>query len=684
MQFLNPLFLIGAAAIAIPIALHLFRKEKTKSLAFASLMFLRRLPTKETRRRRLRYLLLLALRCLAWLLIAAAFARPVLTSQWLAQINPLAARSTVILVDRSMSVAQTSLWAGAVDAARDKINAMGESDEAILIQFGETVDTISRWESSPNRLLEAVNTRLKPSFEATSYVEGLRLAAEQLKEAQNSRKEIYLISDLQREGLSSEIGWKAPPDVTVEIRNLSAFQENLFIRQVRLEREVFAKEYPHPILVQLGTSPPRAVKGVVELYVEGVLKDRQSFETGENGNALVQLKPFELEEGVTKGRVVVDHPDAIAADNLYHFVLERRAPRRVLLVSSRTRDLVYLESALSAGENLPYEVETVQRLSGSYDPAQTPLILINDLAKPPPAATIQDFLAKGGGVIVVLGNSVRPDAYNRDWARIMPATLKERNFVRKGGQSFTSMTEIGWEHPVFSVFQDLYRPTLSSTQFYGYWTLEPKPEATVLARFSKKDPALIESTIEEGRLVVFASSVGLAWTDFPLRSAFVPFWQATAQYVTGWQNRPAAAGINQAMGLEEWTGGDDSSGRISILDPNGARVLGLDGDQPDFIRLAVPGYYEIRSNKKTNWVAVNPPSFESDLDSVPLEDFLAAFIPQRSRQGEIDAPEAVVREERRQALWWPFLAAAALLLALEAWVANRTTVRRPIAVAPNA
>ena len=76
MSFLYPAFLIGALAIAIPIVLHLLRRDVAPEVPFTAVRLLRRSPVEQTRRRRLRDLLLLAARVAALLLLAAAFARP--------------------------------------------------------------------------------------------------------------------------------------------------------------------------------------------------------------------------------------------------------------------------------------------------------------------------------------------------------------------------------------------------------------------------------------------------------------------------------------------------------------------------------------------------------------------------------------------------------------------------------
>ena len=59
MSFLAPLFLLGAAAIALPILFHLARRTTREHLLFSSLMFLQPTPPRVTRRSRLEHLLLL-------------------------------------------------------------------------------------------------------------------------------------------------------------------------------------------------------------------------------------------------------------------------------------------------------------------------------------------------------------------------------------------------------------------------------------------------------------------------------------------------------------------------------------------------------------------------------------------------------------------------------------------------
>ena len=78
MSFLSPLFLIGLLAAALPIILHFTLRGRAPRLPFSDVRFLARAFVHRDRRRRLRELILLALRVAAVVLLALAFARPFL------------------------------------------------------------------------------------------------------------------------------------------------------------------------------------------------------------------------------------------------------------------------------------------------------------------------------------------------------------------------------------------------------------------------------------------------------------------------------------------------------------------------------------------------------------------------------------------------------------------------------
>jgi drug/metabolite transporter (DMT)-like permease len=120
MNFVNPLFLLGVLAAAVPILLHLRKRERARRIEFPTLIFLRKISRKTIRFQKLRHLLLLLMRILAFACLVLAFMRPY------TNVPPQAAaaegrvsRAMVILLDNSMSMSYGDRWARAQKAATD-------------------------------------------------------------------------------------------------------------------------------------------------------------------------------------------------------------------------------------------------------------------------------------------------------------------------------------------------------------------------------------------------------------------------------------------------------------------------------------------------------------------------------------------------------------------------------------
>ena len=119
MGFLAPWFLAGAAAVGLPLYLHLLRRHTTTPHPFSSLMFFERRTQSSIKHRRLRYLLLLSLRMLLLVLLALAFANP-----FIKRTVPPASSDEVLLlvVDNSFSMRAGTRLA---DAKREALSVLG-------------------------------------------------------------------------------------------------------------------------------------------------------------------------------------------------------------------------------------------------------------------------------------------------------------------------------------------------------------------------------------------------------------------------------------------------------------------------------------------------------------------------------------------------------------------------------
>src|SRR5262244_2059090 len=199
MSFLNPYLLFGSLALAVPVLIHLVRREKCEIIPFSSLMFLLKVPKRSIRQQKIKNLLLMALRLLILALLVGAFARPYMTQPAKAAPNSNSNRGTVLLLDTSYSMRYGNNFDRLKAEARKRIDAMRSGDRLAIVAFNENASLLSRPTSDKNALKAAVDT-LEPSFEGTRFYEAFALADRVLAEFAGDQKQLVMISDFQRNG----------------------------------------------------------------------------------------------------------------------------------------------------------------------------------------------------------------------------------------------------------------------------------------------------------------------------------------------------------------------------------------------------------------------------------------------------------------------------------------------------
>ena len=131
MTWLFPLYLAGAAAVVLPILLHLRRRPPKERVVFSSLMFLEKTPEILTKRSKLEQLLLLALRCLALILLAIMFARPFVRGKNDAMATGKG-EAMILLLDTSASMRRGDLWQQAMKMLEKRVSKATPADRVAV------------------------------------------------------------------------------------------------------------------------------------------------------------------------------------------------------------------------------------------------------------------------------------------------------------------------------------------------------------------------------------------------------------------------------------------------------------------------------------------------------------------------------------------------------------------------
>ncbi len=202
MQFLNPLYLLGLVAAAIPIIIHLLIIRKNKLIEFSSIRFLKELQKTQIRRLKIKQILLLVLRTLIIVFLVLSFARPVVKSNFPLFRN-YSNVSAVIILDNSVSMDVSDEYGNrfrqAKNIAKSIISNLKEGDEVTIVYTSNNSDS-----SSLQSTLESVQddiSRSNISVLTSSFESAIRRTQKVFEQANHYNKEIFIISDFQKTSL---------------------------------------------------------------------------------------------------------------------------------------------------------------------------------------------------------------------------------------------------------------------------------------------------------------------------------------------------------------------------------------------------------------------------------------------------------------------------------------------------
>lgn len=675
LSFLVPAFLAGLAALAVPILIHLSRRQSQQVQEFPSLMFLRQLPQHVEKRRRLRDVILLVLRCCALAILIAAFARPFLDRPGSAPVAESGARELVILLDRSASMGYGDRWRRAQGAARAAIEGLGSGDRATLLVFDDAAELVTR-SSRDQAMLAAALEGVQPGAARSRFVPGLKLAESVLTSSPLPRRELMVISDFQRTGWDAENGVSGihfPEGTRVTpVSVAGAATENVSISGVEVARESLSGRERVVAKARVVNRGEAAVRGVpVALEIDGRPLETRSVDLPASGVATVEFNPFTLSASNTRGTVRAGS-DPLPADNQFHFVLSPGQALGVVIAqgaSTAPNASLYLQRALSIGQEPGFRV--AQRSANSLTDADLlgrSVVVLNGASLPGGDAgrRLRSFVEQGGGLLVIAGPATGDGGWEGGgW---LDQVLGES--AQRTSENGIALGYVDLSHPIFEPFTSPRSGSFSSARFYGYRQLQGSDSARTLARFSDGSAALLEAKVGRGRVLAWGSSFDQAWNDLALQPVFLPFVHRLVRHAAGHAPQGAWNTVGEVLSPEV-AGATVATTWIHF--PSGRREP-LDPAAPG--RLAEQGFYEVRSGATGDHlarvIAANLDPAESDLASVDPEEVTRTLAPRAgtAARSAFAAPTALERE-RQQAVWWYLMVAALALLTADVLYANR-------------
>ncbi len=631
MGFLYPLWLLLAAAAAVPLILHLLQRHQGPRVVFPAVRYLQRAEREHARRIKLRQLLLLLLRVAALLAIALAVARPFFRRGGITH-EPTA---VVIILDNSMSSSLVQGDRRVLDELKDRALetlARASSDDRFwLLRAG------APWEPAlpGDAMTTAERVRATQATAASADIMGaIDRAHSILAQAAGGRsREIQVLSDLQQSNWRGEL--KSDDDVSVIV--------------YAPEREPVANSAIAAIQVGGGLAPRAQERSTIAVEIAGdstrdSVNLRLHIGNRTAGAAIGQpgstvLLPFPPQPvGLVTGWVELD-ADALRADDRRYFAVTVSPPPTVTL----TRAAPFIKSALDV-------LTDARRIS----------------------------LANAGGAILVApAGAGTESAGTRDVVIIAPENPLELPAVNRR----LAMLGINWQlenNPAsgelrFAASNDaeLDRALREArvAQAYRLVSSGATSNDSVAVRLSDGSAwAVFGERARGGRFVVLASPLTPEAGNLPTSLAMIPLMdRATGVWVAS-AAPPSEAPPGAAMNLP--------AGATAVINPDGTRDTIVAGTT--YQAGTLPGVYQVlRRGTVIAAYVVNPAPGESVLRSVSRQRIERALPGWRVRfAGNADAWQDRIFDRRLGfELWRPIVLVLLVLLVIEGILAATGSTR---------
>lgn len=684
LSFLNSVFLWGLGAAALPIIIHLIKRNRAIKIHFAAMRFLETDPTKKFRSQRLKQLLLLLMRIAAMAILVLAFARPFLNDHESAAFWGTQARAAVILVDNSYSMAVGDNFKAAIQEAKKLLGNFSPRDQVTVIQFAQKSQIVAQKEMNFDVIAGQLEHLLQLSNESTDYLQALQTAESILMESALGEKHIYLISDFQKVGWEHlNPHWTIQEGIAVNFVPISSvMQDNLALQDVLIVRPKRTQRSAD-LLAKVKNFGPVKKNVKVVLHINGKKKAQRQVAIADGEETVVKFKRVVLPKGLVHGSVELSgQEDALQVDDSYHFVLQDDASSNILAVNGEATEkadqdeLFFLDRAINLPKVAKFHLkETSAQQFRKHELSKYRAVVLANLKDLPrkDVERLVFYVRNGGGLVLALGDKVNPNIFNSLFQDLAPAKINNLAFESVQLDNSVILAEIDYQHSVFQPFAESGQGDLSIARFYQYYHVTPFKEEAVLARFDDGGAAILERQVGDGRVLLLTSTIDNEWNNLPVKAMYLPLIYQALNYVSAERKGRESFLVGQSIALHGYqvAAGD----KLFIELPSGA-VMQTDAEF--FEDTTEPGLYRLfKEGRKKSLAsfAVNVNSSESDLEVLQpeaLQTAAAQVTSQAPQTASIGLDTFALQQEQAQKLWRLAILATILLLIAETWLGNRT------------
>lgn len=646
MGFLNPLFLLAGVAVLVPVILHLFYRQESRTFTFPAIRYLLRTEKDHARQIRTQQLLLLLVRVAIVLLLVVLGARLHLPGPG-GSHDPTA---LALVLDNSLSATIIEDGRRRLDTlkaiARMSVEAASYDDVIWVVRAG------SPWEVAVPAGLAGAALAIEetsPSHARGDLSHAIARARALVAQSDLPRREVHVFTDLQATAFSEPAGGNADIPVIV----FAAPSDELANRGIG-ELSIGGGLPP---LQGRRTEAAVSISGGsvgdtvgVRLYVGDQVRAAAKAPSG----ATVRLPMGPFPSGRIDGYAEID-PDPLTGDDRHFFSFVVRDPTPVAAAGPMPFLLAEALAVLEESERISLggvaRAATLISLGGEGLERRTTSqnALVVPLADPARLPAVNRRLAEAG---IPFRYQPGPDEGARIAQSDLPLDLE--------GLDIRRFYRIVPAEPSGD-------PNGTGAAADRGGSANPVAGGGSLALLSTGDPWLLTGAAATGPYILLASPMDEQATSLPVSAAMIPLLEWAMERRFG----DAAGGSAVTAGMSF----RPSPIASAVRGPDGT-VQPVDGDQP-FLETATAGIYQVLAGDSVlASVPVNPPAAEGVLAPASRDEV------RRVVRGVDDIvydasawARHIFRAGRGPEPWRPLAAVIVALLVLETVLAASRTLR---------
>ena len=734
MSFLSSFFLAALPLIAIPVALHFYKRKQKDVVPWGAMQFLTDAVIEGRRFERLEELLLMLLRVAAVVALVLAMAQPLVRGNW---IGAAPDQDVILVLDDSMSMARKIDDVSSFDQLQNRVSDfMSQLSEKNSVQV-MLASGGGRWLTSgpaaatgrTKRELVAAVEDLRPSNGSADMFACLQWVIDSEPGKNTQARRVVVFTDSQAYGWNTDAegpwqqleqscqstgveGEESVP-TSIQVVDCGADESqvnNLAIVRLEATRTLTGSDDPVTFTTEIknvGSETSTAAQ------LKWIVGENQVTEVNvpqlKAGDSVQRTWSHAFkEQGVFSVGCKLVADDQLLPDNEQIVVVEVVDKIPFLIVEESSSDTNYAAARLLTA-TLGYENDTPR---GEWQSVFAPRIIDFEQLKDETMADyraviiadmpklssdvidrLRSFVERGGGLWVALGNRTDLETFNSLWfdegAGLSPLKLSSPVGHGRAADAEFAIHPPSSDHTVTQQIADTKRLDIDEvrvSRHHQFVRDDEDSDVSILLETGVGAPLVIENYFGQGRVIIQAVPLSLQWSNMPLTKAYVVMAHDFLAYLT----QPAATRFNLQRSGEIVYATPEAltSAKGQLETPLGDTVTLTSRDEGDatlcrFADTSLPGLYRLKFLHGDELLTTLPFYVSRDAEESDLKQLTDDQRNWLAENGGITFREKATLDTSSttnlpssRPVWWMLLTILLILIIVELALASQSARRR--------